>query len=323
MRVYACGGFGINIMSKYAGKQQSEVFEPLDICYIDTSESNLREKKLNNTVLFEGMDGSGKIRASNAKEISKRTLEILQNYKPDNKLNVVIHSSSGGSGSVISASIVSELKAQKQNVLVITVSNDDTIIEARNSFKTLESYYSIAKLRNSCIVMSHFENHNNSRKDTDLRVMTFIGLLCALYSNKHSELDSADLKTWLNVDSVISVKPTIAAINVVSDQKDRSFFTKTVSVATLAATGMNTKIEPTPAYQAVGYVPDDWINGNSGFKLLDKQPIDFCIGFDHIEDVYENLKEKVEDNERALNSITATNNEIGDGKGDLENGIVL
>jgi hypothetical protein len=330
IRVYAVGGFGINMMSKFAqlNKQDSDNFAKLDICYVDTSASNLRGKKdidQSETYLFEGLDGSGKIRASNATVVSKNTLDILQKFQPG-EMNLVVHSGSGGSGSVAGPAIVSELKKRNEQVIVIVLGSTDTIIETKNSYKTLETYEAISKLRNSCTAMYYLQNSDNGRQEADTNTMYSIGLLCGLYSGNHAELDTADLKSWLNIESTVSPAPTptIASLSIHDKVQDIKALDKLVSVATLATPSMSTRLTPTPPYQAVGFVPSTWCTGSpNSLNLIGESPIHFCISFDLLKNAYADLKNLVEENEAAVASRSATNTGFSSGTSATDNGLVL
>jgi hypothetical protein len=99
VNVYAAGGGGVNIVADMESlRNQSDVgFASMVPCYIDTSRSNLHNKKLPEEAiyLFNDIDGSGKVRSANYEAISKNVLGILQKFKPT-MFNVVVHTASGG-----------------------------------------------------------------------------------------------------------------------------------------------------------------------------------------------------------------------------------
>lgn len=87
--VYCAGGCGINIGSK---------IQDLDVTVnmIDTSDSNLRRIKSPNTFLVDGMDGAGKHRPEAYENFKDIAGDVLIKHKPSDRLNVVVHSLSGG-----------------------------------------------------------------------------------------------------------------------------------------------------------------------------------------------------------------------------------
>lgn len=100
LRLYCAGGTGCNLGTrflKYANKQ-NHGFAEIDCVFIDTSKSNLSpEIPASQIYLFEGLDGSGKLRPSNYEALNERSKEILHQFKPAD-VNVML--SSGGGGQV-------------------------------------------------------------------------------------------------------------------------------------------------------------------------------------------------------------------------------
>ena len=107
--VFSCGGAGINI-----GRQAAAVSNEFS--------EHLRKPGINRdkVFLFEGIDGSGKVRAENHKAIGKSVLKILEQFKPG-KFNIIVNSASGGSGSIIGHSILAELKKRGEQVVMILI----------------------------------------------------------------------------------------------------------------------------------------------------------------------------------------------------------
>lgn len=260
LKLFACGGAGINIAShfeSFRGKQDSG-FANIDICYVDTSRSNLKSNLDEESVyILDGVDGSGKVRAENHKQIAECALDILQKHKPSD-INIVISSGSGGSGSVVAPTLVSELLSRDIPVIVIVVGSTDSRIELENTIKTLKSYEAIAQMRKAPVNALYYENSKSTvRSNVDGQVQTAIALLATLFSKQNKELDSSDLYNWLYYTKVTSYQAHLSYME---------FFTKTIelqkpssiiSVATLATDGGDTSTGNTVEYQCVGYVQDD------------------------------------------------------------------
>jgi hypothetical protein len=285
--IYACGGAATNIISELEcvrGKPDAG-FASMIPCYIDTSRSNLRNKQIaeENIFVFEGVDGSGKLRISNYEDIAKNALAILQRFKPT-AFNIVVHSASGGSGSVIGPLLVSELKARGEQVIIIVIGSTDTRIEIENTIKTLKSYESIATLRKSPVITHYLENSATSARELVNKEVKFaVSLLCGLFSGQNEELDTADLKNWMEYLKFSQGTPQLASLNFITDQKDLSHVGTVTSVATLALPTMPTRLMTTPAYQCVGYVPETWRCGTPGsHQLINKEPIHYAISSDFI-----------------------------------------
>lgn len=310
--VYSCGGGGTNIVAELeaARAEQPTGFAQLQPCYIDTSRSNLINKQLpeESVYLFENADGSGKVRASNYEEIAKNCKSILLKFKPS-AFNLVVHTASGGSGSVIGPVLVSELKARGHQVVVILIGSTDTRIEIENTIKTLKSYESIAVKRGNPVVVHYVENSKTlPRQEANKQAKRAISLLMGLFSGQNEELDSADLKNWLEYTNVSASEPRMASLSFVCAPEELEHAGTVVSVATLASSEMDTRLEQTPAYQCVGYAPASWkVGAKDSLQLLGNHPIHYCLSDDFIVTSVNALNRALKDVDDVFNSRNARN----------------
>lgn len=109
--MYGAGGCGINTVSYYndnsvieqsaelndeQGQPISPITAEIKTVYIDASHSNLQEKFRDEDVfILPNVDGSGKVRRENHKEITKVIKQVLLQHEPGD-FNVVVFSASGG-----------------------------------------------------------------------------------------------------------------------------------------------------------------------------------------------------------------------------------
>jgi hypothetical protein len=276
VRVYGCGGCGVNI-GVLLEKQRlapNNLIANIDTAYIDTSRSNIHpEIDPANMYLIDGLDGSGKVRRENHKEIDKRTKDILQKFPPLD-LNIVLHSASGGSGSVIGPSIISELLEKKAAVIVMVVGSADTRLDADNTLKTIKSYEAIANLRKAPVVMIYQQNSRENKRETvDLTLRGAVVTLAILWSGSNRELDSKDLFNFLNFHVPTSYRPQLAHLSLVGPNETLGENTgDIISVATLAKKGQDVALDPIPEVQYVGFMADESPTG-----LLENTPTHFFI----------------------------------------------
>lgn len=262
VRLYSCGGAGINIGSKVAamlfGQQDQNVFADLDTVYLDTSKSNLhKDIPADKLYLVDGKDGSGGERAANYSDIEPRTREILQQFKPVD-LNIVLSSGGGGTGSVMASCLVGELLAKDNLTIVICVGDDATKKWTSNTLKTIKSYENIAvKTRQKPVVMYYLRNGADmSRKTVDARVQDLVSALLLLFSRRNRELDSKDLYNWINFQNVTSYKPNLVALSLFTDKVDSDLgkIGNLISIATLVADDLDPTLSKRPEVQTIGYV---------------------------------------------------------------------
>jgi len=335
VRIYSAGGCGVNISHLLEPARNSEMvgFAKYELCYIDTSKSNMLRKKLNDedVYIFDDMDGSGKIRKENYKAIAANTKAVLQKFKPQT-FNIVVHSASGGSGGIIATNLVSELLSAGKEVVVIVIGTFNSVIEVENTTKTLQSYEAVASLREKNVNMVYLQNSIDQNDETAVnsQAMQIISMLLGLFSGEHEQLDTADLKTWLNHNKVTGSDPCINNIligcgaDLAPYHKGEHFTIRDpITVATLATRDMNTKYNHVPVVKFEGYVPAEWKAGDkNGLTSIQNEPIHFCVMEDKMSDIFKfltthlkGLKEK--DNSRVRRASILSDTETTDG------GIVL
>jgi hypothetical protein len=324
IRVYAAGGCGMNIgllLEKYRNTNvaRESGFGELDIVYIDTSKSNLRNAiKDEHCYILEGMDGSGKVRSENHETINERIRAIMQEFKPAD-LNIIISSAGGGSGSVIAPLLTSELLANQIPTVVITVGSADTILDAENTLKTIKSYESIARLRKAPVIMSYIQNaeHRKQAQSNEIAVSTVMAL-CILFSRQNHGLDSRDLANWLRYDRVTSFPVQLAALTLVDGTDKITDVGNVISVATLARHGDTTALASIPDYQCVGYLPEDCTE-----SVVVKAPIHFITSDGIFSDVAAHLNGILRNAESVKNARIKNKGVITNTDSPIDNGLVL
>lgn len=302
VRIYGCGGMGTNCIHALESSRKASVtgFANYELCYIDTSKSNMFKKNLkeDDVFVFNDVDGSGKIRRENHKVIAENTKAILQKFKPTT-FNIVVSSASGGSGAILASTIVSELLKSDKEVIVVLVASFNSTIEVENNTKTLQSYEAIAKMRNKNVNMVYLQNSTtmNDEAFVNSQATQIISMLLGLMSGEHEQLDTADIKTWLNHNKVTESDPCINNILVGYGTEltpyhsgDHFQIDSPISVATLATRDMNTRYSHTPALKFEGYVPSEWKTGDKhGLTTIKEDAIHFCIMEDKMTSIYKNL----------------------------------
>ena len=256
--IFCCGGTGVNI-----GKQIPTSNMQLDVYYIDTSKSNLKGITEDNIFIVEEMDGAGKYRAMTYDKFKSFQDEILIRFKPSDTLNIVLSSLSGGSGSVIAPLVAKELISNGYNTIVIGIDSRNSVIELRNTIKTLQSYRGISSTLKKPVSLYYIENH--SRKEADEQALLFIQLFSVL-TNKAitEEFDISDLANFINFDKVTDNEPTVSIIDINRNEEITPLKGTSVVSTILLSKDKNTKIFPViPEYLAhcivtdVNYTNDD------------------------------------------------------------------
>lgn len=322
INIYASGGAGINIIryfETYRNGQESWLAN-VNPVYIDTSRSNL-EKSLPEEQIYtiEGLDGSGKVRKENAKVISDHVLSVLLAHPASSALNVIVSSGGGGSGSVIAPSLVSELLKRNLPVIVVLVGSTDSTIELLNTIRTIKSYEAVARLREVPVISMYFENsEKTARKRVDADVHHAIGLMCAVFSGTNKELDSSDLKNWLNYKNVTSYEPALAQLEFFADKFDLRKGEAPISIVTLAVEGEVTTPGVRVEYQTVGYMDKEVM-----ITCSDKSPFHGVIIDGAFNAIHERLDSELSLQNAAKDARMSRKSILSDSDKPSNNGIVV
>jgi len=276
LRIYACGGAGVNIAKQLQvlTKVESDYISDIDTCYIDTSKSNMDSTISDDSVfLFEGLDGSGKVRSDNYEVISQNALKILKEF-PSGDFNIVISSASGGSGSVIAPVITNQLLKADKLVVVILIGVTDSKIDLDNTIKTIKSYAGVSASNEKPICMSYFENSSEvPRKQIDASIVSVVGAMSILLSGMNEGLDSRDLYNFLNFNRVTSYGPQLATLTVHTGSFPQQIETDSViSVSSIAVSGSEVKLPLVPDYRCDGFISD-----KAGKDIIDNLPFFFVL----------------------------------------------
>lgn len=256
VRLYACGGAGINLTKEWAGDVQVEPgVANVKPCYVDTSRVNLIPGiDESNSYILPDLDGSGKVRRENNEAIFSEVPRILLDHAPT-EFNVVIFSASGGTGSVAGPLIAAELLKRDQNVVVVVVGSDESAITAQNTFNTLKSLDHIANAQEKPVVMYYIHNERElKRSEIDKRVRHVLVSLNYLASRQNKELDTKDIHHWLNYNKSTDLDPSLALLKVHTDvetcekESDDAF-----SLASVLKNEDEAHPDLNPAYACAGY----------------------------------------------------------------------
>ena len=318
MKVYACGGFGVNIGDKLESirSDNSGTLDSIDISYIDTSDANLRHNNIPKEYLYliEGSNGSGKLRSQNYSLIKEQIKSFLINHKPE-EFNVVVHSLSGGSGSVIAPIIVNELLSNNSNVIVVAISSDDSTIEIENSIKTIKSYVGISQKHQKPVPMIYYPN-DTDRNVTNEKVKSSITLLGVYLNKNNHELDYSDITNFLNYNKVTDNEPTLVMGKFLKDKIDPIKNCHFIAALTIAVEGQPTNTGYHVDYQAIGFADSSKLSKN----VLDSLPNHFVLIDGCWPNVIANFENKLNEIKSIKESVVAKKIRVTDS---LDDGMVL
>lgn len=320
LNLYCSGGMALNVgahFAKYTAKQ-SPGFAEISTYFIDTSKSNLGAGiPEENIYLVDGLDGSGKVRASNYTALAECSKEILHKFKPAD-VNVVLSSASGGTGSTISPILVSELLARGELVVVIMVGSTSSRIETENTLKTLKSYEMISHKRQLPVVAAYRENSSKTpRGMVDAEIQTLIVLLAALFSGENRELDMSDLRNFINFNKVTSYTPKLSMLDFFSEKIILEKGEALVTVATLVDDTTHSEVDIPTEYQATGYLPEVTKKG-----LTVGLPVHTCVIAGYFNGVVDRLESKLKVYDEAR-KVVVEKSIVNENHASTDDGLIL
>lgn len=306
INLYGCGGSGVNLVAPFiegdvlSGNNFAEVRA---VC-IDTSTSNLinrsdevRSRAFYQIKLSKDDEGSGKVRAENASDITRQVPNILTTYAPAD-LNIVVCSAAGGSGSVIAPLLHAELVRQGHAVISLVVTDEGSTREMINTSNTLLSYDSLAKKQSTPFVVGLFSNDLlGGRQHTNRELTGAIASLASLFSGKNLELDMTDLKNFINFmkgSRNPNVGAGVAQLDIFYGNDEKLATLSPVSVAMLHPSEEDRermKGKFMVEYIAEGFYPD---NTNITETTV------HVISYNNIIEFMERLKKTIDANQRHL-----------------------
>jgi len=221
VRIYACGGCGINIANKLEFETEQFSGRGLpDIVRLDTSRSNLRTGvEYKNLFLIDGKDGAGKIRRENYPEIAAAMGQIVLEHGPLD-LSIVLFSASGGTGSVFGPLLIGELLKKSASVVGVMIGSTESAITAENTLNTFKSLDGIVKTSQCGAALFYEENPRDSgRGSVDATVLSVLNALLVMGSGNHFGLDTKDVGNFLRFDLGARVPPQLALLDIISSEE--------------------------------------------------------------------------------------------------------
>jgi len=295
IRLYGCGGCGINIVSPFANKSSGRGYSDIEVGLIDSSTSNYTAEHKENDVPFflatdEG-EGSGKVRRDNAAVINENIRAALQKQPPAG-FNIVVFSTSGGTGSVVGPLLVKELLKRGIPAIAIAVGSSESSITALNSLNTLKSLAAIGdSLDKPTIISYHHNSATTRRSQVDATCNATIQAMAALCSQQNDELDQRDVRNWAFYNHSTSVPAQLSVLEICDSVEVAKQIDAPISVATLLVDKDAPAPELMPEYSCIGYRLDGLEDGLT--------ELHYIISVDGIADLIKYRQEEVDNYSRA------------------------
>lgn len=319
LRIFCCGGAGIGIGKYFEPErgQKTSGYAMLDPVYMDTSTASTFGVSTEHFYQLPEANGSGGVRRYNGPDIVKYTGEMLQKF-PLADVNIIIHSTTGGSGSVMGPSIASEALAQGKTALVFAIGGDDTKNYILNTIGTMESYEGIVETREKSIVVQYLQNGiDGTIEEVDAKVHLAVSCLTVLFSGQNKNLDARDLINVFHPENVTSFAPQVGVLSIHQEKLNLGADVNLMTVATLNADLNNTKLDRPVEFQRVGVPVHDDADKDMKF------PLHFAVADGFLDTVMKSLRRQLADYE-TREGARVVRNKLSDGsKKKTSNGLVF
>lgn len=207
VNAYCLGGAGVKIVAGFGDASQ----DFLNIVAMDTSTSEdalLPPNAYKHTFSGKGGMGSGGLRSTQPEFIIESATTVMPSTNPT-RMNYVIFSGSGASGSVASLPVVKYLIEHKKDVICFISIKTNTSTRRYNALNTLTVLHELAVSLGVTIPVYIADEDNLKEQDKQTRVM--IGYTYSLLSPSIVGIDDKDRSNFLNI-SALGIKPSLASL---------------------------------------------------------------------------------------------------------------
>lgn len=225
-RMYFTGGAGLNLGTEYSPNSDS-------VCFMDSSEANLKHKKLASDRLYiiPGTDGAGGDQSFMMPFARKHAPLMLAEYPPA-EFNIVVTSGGGGTGPTIAVSLVAELLKMKANFIVVVVGGYDATKRVRNTINTMKNLEMLALKHQAPVVVAYVSNAGGEAAADD-EALFILSALDALTDQENDRLDTKDIENFVNFHRITSVPPQLCTLHIRENRATASQVMEPISVAVL------------------------------------------------------------------------------------------
>lgn len=199
VNVYFCGGAGA-LISRFLPAEIPEFCVKPTIHYLDTSESEKSfHRKDGKFTLFQekvAKAGSGGLREGKS-DLIKRHLPSFIVENPHADTNIIVVSTTGASGAVISHYLVADMLKEGKKVIILASQSPTTFHRASNALKSIQGYRNLSlKYKNSSV--GYVYDAKGDFTQADRYLAQDLVLLLHMFNGRIQGLDPSDLQILLS-----------------------------------------------------------------------------------------------------------------------------
>lgn len=238
--IYAVGGTGINIANRYL-KDARHGGNVETIVGIDSSSANPISEGLFPLERLEGAEGSGGNRKAHKDKYADFAKQLLAKYAP-NKVNIVVFSCGGGTGSGLGPWLVRYMLQRKIPVLSIVIGDTTTFNEQKNTIEALGSLYNQTNLGNS-VLFSYLENKpEQTQGEVNAQAAARIDNTIMMFNLNNERIDYADVKNFFFYNDVVDADPILTQLTFLPEADLSKYGRRPVAAISLYPNGDDIKV---------------------------------------------------------------------------------
>ena len=346
IKLIGIGGAGTNIVGNIS-KPLSDLgngFSNIEVDYIDTSLANIKKFEYNadnfhlikSINVGEEISGSASERRENAKHIVEGIREFINKKAYTDKrlatYYILVASASGGSGSTAVAILAKHLLEKNLPVIVVLVGDSATEQSMTNTINTLASMDSVSKMTRKPLSMIYHDNASvkesglsSKLEAVDKSIFKHISVLSAFLSGDPSALDQKDLAAFIDQSILTTTKvlPGLYSLDVFSKKINLPEYASITTIRTLTTPD----ISPDFNDEDIGVIKHYKFGTTNNANVIDvfngQFPIHYVSSSNTFSAIEMNLKNKLEEAKRKLDTLSTDNITGATGATADDNGLVF
>lgn len=230
LNYYLCGGAGINIGIELKQTTRTPVNKGAYLVGLDSSDANPSMGMFDVEHMKQaGSDtatrGSGKKKTTNYLQAEEFVESVITKHKPTD-INVVVGSTAGGTGSMLTTLVIRNLAKRNLPFIAIFINDFTSLQEMENAVGTLRSTaaQTSKNFLNTPIPFMAFNNEENvTRGEVNRNIVGQLDLLSIVMTDENEEADYTDIKNTLTYSRHYGVAPALSHIRFFSKEQAMNY----------------------------------------------------------------------------------------------------
>lgn len=286
VNVYCCGGAALNLGLKFEQEYSTEGRNQINVIYLDLGLSNIKSDHDSERTFIipcseEDKNGSGQLRSANAESVINNVDRILSTFEPA-QFNIVLSSTSGGSGAVINHVLTDTLLKNDHVVIPMLIGTYESETSANNTVKALNGFYRMVEDNNKPLAIYYASNGENTyNQEVDTEILSTLYVICEAITIEPHGLDNADLTNFFHWNATIDSPNELALLETYIDVDE---YEESECLASLRFSKDGKEVDKTGLYKVVQTIDEDYPN----------ESIDITISNENVSKMFKEADKQIE-----------------------------